>query len=523
MAAIITDQIRILNSKNFISGITSETKSFYFFVGLTNPTDYLLTWDSNPPSPKDNFNEENDYWDSMVALKKINKNDVRHVVPKRFWSSGEVYDMYRHDYSIFNPSKISQSSSLYSSSYYVVTSEYKVYICLYNGMSPDDLNGKPSLDEPSFTDLEPRPAGTSGDGYIWKYLFTLKPSDIVKFETSEYIPLPLDWDTNTEYEPIRNNAVDGSIKIATIKNRGDKLGVSNQTYNRIPIKGNGTGAECSITINNDQKVESITITNQGSGYTYGTVDLNSSEFLLPVGATAPEFDVIITPKGGHGFDIIRELGGFNVMLYARIENDNENPDFVTKNKIARVGIIENPQFYNSEDILTMDKASALSALKLTGIGYSSASFSENSIIRQTIGVGKTVLGRVVSYDEATGVLKFWQDRTLVGFNSDGSRYKTPECGFETLEFTANPSTGGSLTIVPTSGSNLTIDTAFGDPTPTNFVVINSKKYYLGQSFIQGVSVPEVRKYSGNIIYVDNRPSITRSVNQKEDIKVILQF
>ena len=35
--------------------------------------------------------------------------------------------------------------------------------------------------------------------------------------------------------------------------------------------------------------------------------------------------------------------------------------------------------------------------------------------------------------------------------------------------------------------------------------------------------PEVKKYSGNIVYVDNRPSITRSSNQKEDIKVILQF
>ena len=54
-------------------------------------------------------------------------------------------------------------------------------------------------------------------------------------------------------------------------------------------------------------------------------------------------------------------------------------------------------------------------------------------------------------------------------------------------------------------------------------VINSKTYYLGQSFTKGVANPEVRKYSGNIIYVDNRPSITRSTNQKEDIKVILQF
>jgi hypothetical protein len=54
-------------------------------------------------------------------------------------------------------------------------------------------------------------------------------------------------------------------------------------------------------------------------------------------------------------------------------------------------------------------------------------------------------------------------------------------------------------------------------------VINNRTYYLGQSFSQGVAQPEVKKYSGNIIYVDNRPSITRSTSQKEDIKVILQF
>ena len=40
---------------------------------------------------------------------------------------------------------------------------------------------------------------------------------------------------------------------------------------------------------------------------------------------------------------------------------------------------------------------------------------------------------------------------------------------------------------------------------------------------EGISGPEVKRYSGDIIYVDNRPSIVRSVNQKEDIKVILQF
>jgi hypothetical protein len=79
--------------------------------------------------------------------------------------------------------------------------------------------------------------------------------------------------------------------------------------------------------------------------------------------------------------------------------------------------------------------------------------------------------------------------------------------------------GGSLVISGNSGGTLTIDSGFTGIETT----INNKKYYLGQNFVSGVSQPEVQKYSGNIIYVDNRPSITRSSNQKEDIKVILQL
>jgi hypothetical protein len=84
MAAIITDQIRILNAKNFVAGISSSTNSYYSFIGLPNPTDIQSDWDTNPPSPKDNFDEENDYWDTMIALKKINASDVRQVVQNDF-------------------------------------------------------------------------------------------------------------------------------------------------------------------------------------------------------------------------------------------------------------------------------------------------------------------------------------------------------------------------------------------------------------------------------------------------------
>ena len=514
MAAIITDQIRILNAKNFVSDVGINT--YYSFIGLPNPTDYQSNWDSNPPSPKDNFNQENDYWDTMVALKKINSSDVRQVISKRIWSSGVTYDYYRHDYSRSNTAKISGATNLYSANYFVVNEDYQVYICLQNGTDPDNPNGRPSLDQPTFTDLEPRSAGTSGDGYIWKYLYTIKPSEVIKFETADFIPVPENWRTGTNNAAVRDNAIDGSIKIVVVTDRGVGLGTANVTYTRVPIKGDGVGAECTIVINNDSKVDSVTVSSQGSGYTYGNVDLNAGG--VPTGTSIPKFDVIIPPKGGHGADIYRELGAYNVLMYSRIENDNENPDFITGNQIARVGIVQNPEL-SVGTVLSADKVSALSALRLTGAGYSSATFVADSYITQTVATGTTAVGRVVNYDQITGVLKYWQDRSLSGFNTVGTAQTSPKYGFDLTEFTSSPDIGGTLTIIPSTGSNLAIDTSFTGIS----TVINNRTYYLGQTFANGVAGPEVRKHSGNIIYVDNRPSITRSSNQKEDIKVILQF
>ena len=150
---------------------------------------------------------------------------------------------------------------MYAASYYVINSDFRVYICIQNGTTPDTPNGAPSLDEPTHIDLEPRAAGTSGDGYLWKYLYSIKPSDIVKFEATAFMPVPLNWSSNTEDALVRDNAVDGSIKVATITDRGAGVGPVGATrYANVPIKGDGTGAECTIVTTNDQRVDSITIT-----------------------------------------------------------------------------------------------------------------------------------------------------------------------------------------------------------------------------------------------------------------------
>ncbi len=116
-------------------------------------------------------------------------------------------------------------------------------------------------------------------------------------------------------------------------------------------------------------------------------------------------------------------------------------------------------------------------------------------------------------------MKYWQDRTLAGFNTVGTAQTNPTYGYNLNQFTSSPGTGGNLEIVPTAGSTLQIDSAFTGIS----TVINNITYYLGQNFTDGLSNPEVKRHSGNIIFVDNRPAITRSVNQKEDIKIVLQF
>jgi hypothetical protein len=526
MSAIITDQLRILNSKLFVSDLESTNNSYYSFVGLPNPTDYDSEWDANPLAPKDSFEQENDYWDTMIALKKINPNDVSLMVRKEKWVSGTIYDMYRHDISRTNLSNPSNSTSLYASNFYVINSDYRVYICLNNGIDPENPEGKPSLDEPQFTDLEPRSSGNSGDGYIWKYLYTIKPSEIIKFDSTNYIPIPKNWgNPGTESFVIKNNAINsGQIKTITITNRGTGLGLPNKSYTNVPITGDGSGAEATIIIGSDSAIESITVSKGGSGYTYASVDFIAGG--VPSGSVSPSFDVIIPPPGGHGFDVAKELGSTNVLIYSRIENDTENPDFILGNQIARIGIVKNP-LSSSEDILTQEKASAVYGLKLVGItdpgDFKKAVFVPDSYITQTVGLGKTAVGRVISYDKNTGILKYWQDKSLVGFNSDGTRKTNPIYGFNLNKFTTDIFSGGNL-IVSGGSINLTIDSSFGTETnPGISTVINNKTYKFGQFFIKGVSEPEVKQHSGEIIYVDHRPAITRSQNQKEDIKVILQF
>ena len=139
-------------------------------------------------------------------------------------------------------------------------------------------------------------------------------------------------------------------------------------------------------------------------------------------------------------------------------------------------------------------------------------------LTQTVGLGSTAIGRIIGYDPITKVLQYWQDRSLAAGDVTSLNQ------FALNKFTASPDTGngGNLNVVVTTTGGtetLSIDTAFTGVSTS----VNARTYYFGQSYNSGIASPEIKKYSGDIIYLDNRPEVTRATNQREDIKIILEF
>tara|TARA_R100001463_G_scaffold29565_4_gene67182 strand:+ start:10246 stop:11784 length:1539 start_codon:yes stop_codon:yes gene_type:complete len=512
MPAVITDQIRVLNASNFVSGISTSDNSYYVFIGLPNATSVASDWNTETPSPIDNFDNHDSIYDTLISAKKINSTDVLRVIKKISWTSGTIYEMYRQDYSINNLSKQTSSTSLYGANFYVMNKDYRVYECIFNGAAPANSGkGIISLQEPVHTDLQPR---LESDGYIWKYLYTIKPSDIIKFDSADYIPVPDSWATNTDVSDVRNAAVDGKIECVVVEDTTSAAYQFTGVKNNVPIKGDGQDGLASVTFING-KPDSVQVTNGGTGYSFGTLDLDS----VVTGAGA-SFSVIVPPPGGHGSDIYRELGANKVLIYSRIENaDTTNPDFPTGNQFARIGIIENPQIHGTSSQLTAASASGVYGLRLAGVAATSMSVAVDGNITQTVGVGSTAIGKIIGYDAVTKTLQYWQDRSLALDTSTGSK---PTYGYRLNKFTSTPGSGGNTNVIVTTTtgtSTLPIDTGFTGVSTT----VNSRTYYFGQSYSSGLANPEIKKYSGNIIYVDNRPEVTRATNQREDIKIILEF
>ena len=96
---------------------------------------------------------------------------------------------------------------------------------------------------------------------------------------------------------------------------------------------------------------------------------------------------------------------------------------------------------------------------------------------------------------------------------------TDYVGISTLSKVLNFESSGNA-VTTTGGFSGSVDTAFTGITtnPTGTKIVS-----LGTQFTNGLSSSEINKGSGDVIYLDNRPVISRNSRQKEDVKIILEF
>ena len=516
MSAIVTDQFRILNSANFVESVNQSGNSYYVVIGLPNSSivgyGRSEEWDTNTPDPKDSFYDNAHFSDTVMYGSQINSSNVRRIVKRLNWTTGTRYEIYRHDYSASNRSPLTQSSRLYDANYFVINSDFRVYICIDNGSNGDNPNGNISIDEPTFTDLEPSKAGNSGDGYLWKYLFTISPSDVIKFDDLDYITVPSDWENSQDVgnKAIRN-AANSTLNFNQIKHVyiADKGNFYQNGSHEVDIIGDGSGGRVRVTVE-DSQITSATVVAGGFGYTWAMVDLGSINSATT--GNSAKLDVIIPPSLGHGYDIYKELGADRVLIYSRF--DDSDADFPINTKFAQVGILKNPTNIGSGITYTQNNFSNLYSVIFKSVSLEEPEIGER--IKQVID-DKEAIAYVASWDKDTKVLKYFYDRSLFLNQTtlDTTDYVGVSTGARLESFVS-----GNQNIIGES-SNFTgeiFQEYTGFTTTSGDKIIN-----LSQNFNNGLAQPEINIGSGELLYIDNRPEITRNSRQKEDIKIVLEF
>jgi hypothetical protein len=510
MSALLTDQFRIYSAAKFIASLSgpdpeatdivagTDRDRLYVFIGRPQPWEN----ENSPPQAVDSFEEYSDLYDDMISLKRVLSNDTIQVVRRIDWTPpekttgglGYIYDMYRHDYS---PTKTAASGStrLYESDFYVVNSTYQVYKCIYNGTSPSDPNGKPSTIEPTGTSTS---IITTSDGYRWKFVYTIPVAQVLKFFSNDYIPVLTD-------SAISSNAVAGEIDTVIITASGS--GYNNGTYDNVPIVGDGTGGRVSVIVDGG-KIVNATVTSGGIGYTFGKIVIDT---INGIGTgTGGSIDVIIPPQGGHGSDPLFELGAFRVMINAKLSYAEGSGDFPIDNDYRRIGLLLNPYRFNTQE-LTDDLT--LSATKAVIFAPTfQGNFVVDEIITQTRTVGGsqiTARGRVISWNPITKVLKYYQNKI------DGI--------YPEVTGSLNAFSGSNVVVGSSSGASGEPDVNFPAVPGTSTRTINNTEYDLGMKFTSGYAFSEIQRNSGEVIYIDNRRSISRANDQIEDIKIVIEF
>ena len=259
MSAIINNTFRKFNADNFKARFSVD--KIYLMIGKNDAWsgaslgEYTETApsDSSIPVPIDTTISLYLHHDDMVAAKLISSTSVSHILKRVNWTTGTVYFEYDH-----------LQDDLIDEDFFVFTTAFRVYKCISN------YNGAQSTVEPTGTSIN---IFDTADNYRWKFMFEVQQADVLKFVTTDWIPVNAPaTSANAGQVLVEAAAVDGALEHIDVLSTVGSVTITagGSSYSSVPTVafsgGGGSGATGTAVVASNA-VASVTITAIGSGYT----------------------------------------------------------------------------------------------------------------------------------------------------------------------------------------------------------------------------------------------------------------
>lgn len=538
MTAIITDKFRQLNLREQKRRLDAGSDVYWLGIGRAEG----WTDDANPPTPDVSYADEIEARHSLQAVKKFDTAKVAHCAPRHNWVNGNTYVAYDD-----------QDPDLHTKAYYVFNpNNFNVYICLKAGtgastIEPTGVDDGGSNLEADRGKVEP----TAGaDGYIWKYLYTISAPQATSFLTTDFIPVFKDENVQDNAKVTGANGTVGKIfnvvvtdggagydSVPTVTIEGDGTGATatavvtanvvtainitdtgdNYTYARVVLSGGTPETEATAhavvaPVAYGREISAINVTNGGTSYPGASIDLNilgdGYEATATATVTAGVIQGPVTPTesgwgyteariepaesttgtdatftvelsdavGGFGYDVVSDLNAYYLMFNVLLDGD-EDPtsgfqgDFIVNNNYRQIMIFKN----------LLDTTATPLSFSGGGQGTGMAMSYLDVASGGTWNLDDVITGGT---SQAQGIVNYYDANTTRVYYT-----QTNATGFGT--FNAAESITGA------QGSTGTTDGAGGSG--------------------------EFDKYSGALLYLENRVPVSRAIDQTEDIKLVIQF
>jgi len=529
MSSYTSKKLAFHNAEQFKEAFAEPEPSTVGYVFIGNH----LSWPNEdaPPVPKDTVSQEKSVWDNMYAGKKITGNEVQLVVEKLLWTTNTKYRQF--DDTIELEELVTANTEQNLKPIYVMNSENNVYLCICNNVS------SLSTIEPTGKNISANGNIQTSDGYFWKYLYNVKPSN--KYLTDEWMPAPtstskLDYDTSPAI------AVDGELLKIVMTNRGSGYVHSNVTV--LPFETGCTVLSVVSTTDNVSaniatavaSIQNMSISGTGiPGLAYITSvdDVNLTITLSNA-----------TTSSGGGTNAGRQL---SVQTRIRIDGDGTGAVATPRllgNTVEKIVVTSYGRNYTTANVSVFGTGTGATARVVLppkfGHGFNSAKQlgASNVMVSMRIGEIDSSEGGLISVDTtfrqygilinpykygSTTIATNPTSNTVISQTTDVTLISGPTYNLNEFVYQGTtPETSTFSGFVNDYTENEVRLTRVGGQVRVGAPLKGLNTNPSGRTVVS-VDNPELQPYSGDILFLDNITKTQRTDGQAENLKFVIRF